>query len=221
MLYLVSIAWLVIALESGGVNEPNPVEDERVHTVWSTYTPGQPTVLAMPPQGPQRTGTTPDQEGPELGAPSADTPTPEGPVRDESQWQPPLETPSAWCCFVGTRYGESYNGKPLGCSPVSLPAGRPDNLYHSVDSRILAASPAFYQEWECGKYLLITNLTNGRQLVVVRVDSCPGCGDLHIDLSEAGMAQLCGVTYPQTCDRLTNLMVQECKEENIVGSCFR
>lgn len=53
------------------------------------------------------------------------------------------------------------------------------------------------------------NPANGRTLDVVRVDSCPGCGPMHVDLSEAGMAWLCGVEYPATCDRLDGLVIEE------------
>jgi hypothetical protein len=115
----------------------------------------------------------------------------------------------ALCCFVATRYGTSYENSPLGCPAYTLPAGRPDRLYHSSDPQILAAPPARYREWECGQGLWIVNPKNGRRLYVVRVDSCPGCGPMHVDLSEAGMAYLAGVEYPATADYLSGLVIEE------------
>src|SRR5690606_23945917 len=49
--------------------------------------------------------------------------------------------------FIATRYGESYNGLPLGCG---------GGIYSSYNTGILAAPPARYQNWPCGTRLLIT-----------------------------------------------------------------
>lgn len=51
------------------------------------------------------------------------------------------------------------------------------------------------------------NPKTGLYIDVYRMDSCPGCPADQFDLSEAGMAALCGVTYPATCDKLTGLLV--------------
>jgi hypothetical protein len=131
-------------------------------------------------------------------------PQPVQPHRD-----PPSQGGDQVCCFVATRYGQSYENSPLGCPAYTLPAGRPDRLYHSADPEILAAPPARYREWECGQGLYIVNPQNGRRLYVVRMDSCPGCSVNHVDLSEAGMAFLCGIEYPATCDHLSGLLIEE------------
>ena len=57
--------------------------------------------------------------------------------------------------FKATRYGESYEGSPLGCPGVTLPAGRGDRLYHSSDTAILAAGPSWYKQWPCGTTLWV------------------------------------------------------------------
>lgn len=222
MLGVITIVSSLLACAERKANEPNPAEISPtvgVLEVRSTDTPG-PTVVHEVPE-PEGASPTPNEESAVVDTPSPNPPTPTSTVDARDTFVIPGPEAKGWCCFVATRYGESYEGRGMGCPGYTMPAGRPDKLYHSADSKILAAPPAFYKEWECGKYLLITNMSNGRQLVVVRVDSCPGCSDSHIDLSEAGMAQLCGVTYPQTCDYLPNLMVQECKEENIIGSCWQ
>ena len=88
--------------------------------------------------------------------------------------------------FVATRYGESYNGSPLGCG---------GGAYSSADPSILAAPPALYAAWPCGTRLRVTNPAAGRSIIVIRRDACPGCGSYHVDLSEAGMAALAGQDY--------------------------
>lgn len=177
--------------------------------MWGTYTPATATVLTVPTPWEAVSPASPVEESTRVDTPSPDTPTPESTVKHEPtpNWSPPVETPSSWCCFMATRYGTQYEGQPLGCKPIYLPAGRPDALYHSSDPAILAVGPGRYGEWECGRYLRVHNPATGRSLDVVRMDSCPGCHEFHLDLSEAGMAWLCGVEYPQTCDRLTGLLV--------------
>ena len=46
-----------------------------------------------------------------------------------------------------------------------------------------------------------------------RQDACPGCGAGHVDLSEAGLAALCGLRWPEegTCDYLSGLIIEEAK----------
>lgn len=121
---------------------------------------------------------------------------------------PTAEVVAAECCFIATRYGVQYEGQPLGCPGGFIPAGRPDLLYHSDDAAIMAAPPSREGDMPCGIVFRITNPRNGAQLVVYRVDSCPGCGHNHVDLSEAGMSVLCGVAYPETCDRLDGLTIE-------------
>ena len=111
-----------------------------------------------------------------------------------------------------------YNGQLLGCGRISQGmggrnlsrdwGGPPDGLYHSLDPTIAAVGPAYYTAWPCGTRLLVcpagpvahdssgSGLQAGMSglpcLVVVRQDSCPGCGDHLIDLSEAGHEYACG-----------------------------
>ena len=104
---------------------------------------------------------------------------------------PPTPTPPPLAAlFTATRYGESYNGQPLGCGGAGL--------YSSGNPTILAAPPTRYKEWPCGTVLQLCY--QGRCLEVTRVDSCPGCGHTHIDLSESGIAYLCG----WSCDIIVN-----------------
>ena len=127
--------------------------------------------------------------------------------------------------FIATRSGESYNGQSVGCSGYGV--------YDSTDASILAAPPERYREWPCGTILRIctSNRDKGggtleeqppllqgaflgdievwpsgvRCLYARRVDSCPGCGKSHIDLSEAGLWGLCGYVG---CGRLDGLEVE-------------
>lgn len=105
---------------------------------------------------------------------------------------------SSECCFTATRYGESYNGSPVGCSGYGV--------YSSSKPAILAAPPSRYTSWPCGKRLTIYSPATGVSLSVVRVDSCPGCHLMHVDLSEEGLRILCGGVQ---CDRLTGLVIYE------------
>ena len=96
--------------------------------------------------------------------------------------------------FTATRYGVSYEGQALGCG---------SGVYRTDDTAILAAPPDLYGEWPCGTKLRVVNLLTGGFIEVYRLDSCPGCGNNHIDLSEAGISQLCG----WSCDIITGLEV--------------
>lgn len=94
--------------------------------------------------------------------------------------------------YTATRYGASYNGSPLGCG---------SGVYSSGNPGILAAPPSKYHEWPCGTPLQVCS--GNACIWVTRVDSCPGCGSNHIDLSESGIAILCGYA----CDRITGLTI--------------
>ena len=92
-----------------------------------------------------------------------------------------------------TRYGESYNGRTMGCG----------GTYSSSDPSILAVPPSRYSTIPCGTRVTITNPRTGVSLSVVRTDACPGCGHSHIDLSESGIAILCGYR----CDTIDGLIM--------------
>ena len=82
---------------------------------------------------------------------------------------------------TASHYGESYNGQPLGC-------GGGD--YHSRDPRIIAVAPARHVQWPCGTTLRVCG--SAGCVDGIRVDACPGCGANQVDLSEAGIAEVCG-----------------------------
>lgn len=209
-----AIAALLIASCDGGESEPDVIVLPTMRSLDGAGATAVSSVREEPTVDPEST-STPEVGGQVTVGPDSEPPTPtpnQGQV-DATVPVPPTET-EAWCCFSATRYGESYEGEPLGCPGYTLPAGRADRLYHSADTQILAASPAFYRTWECGKYLQVTNLRNGQQLEVVRMDSCPGCGDYQIDLSEAGYAWLCGVDHYSMCrEAPSGLTIVACKPE--------
>jgi hypothetical protein len=63
-------------------------------------------------------------------------------------------------------------------------------FYVSHDTSITAVSLARDAEWECGVHLEVCGRSGC--LRAVRQDSCPGCDRNHVDLSEAGIVQVCG-----------------------------
>ena len=93
----------------------------------------------------------------------------------------PVGSPVAGA-FIVTHYGESYDGQNMGCTGAGP--------YRSADPTIVAVGPSRYREWPCGTRLRVSGL--GGSIDVVRTDSCPGCGHNHLDLSEAGIALVCG-----------------------------
>lgn len=112
--------------------------------------------------------------------PSTSTPQPR--VGDLATVIPPIPTPESEGIYGRvTHYGESYNGQPLGCGT---------GTYDSGDPSIIAVGPAQYRDWPCGTVLVLRGPAG--ELRGVRQDACPGCGVNHLDLSEAGIAQVCG-----------------------------
>lgn len=112
-----------------------------------------------------------------LGAPGAPAPNPS------------VSAPGAAAIQgYATHYGPSYNGSPLGCAGYGV--------YRSGDPTIVAVGPARYREWPCGTLLRLCGPAGCA--VVVRKDSCPGCGPYLLDLSEAANTAVCGST-PHTC----------------------
>ena len=79
-----------------------------------------------------------------------------------------------------THYGASYNGLPLGCG----------GTYLSENPTIIAVGPDHYGEWPCGTFMVVCGPAGC--LVGVRQDSCPGCTEGVLDLSESGIAIVCG-----------------------------
>lgn len=94
----------------------------------------------------------------------------------EAAQQPAQQT------YRATHYGTSYQGQTMGCG------GR----YNTTDTTILAVPPSLYNI-PCGTQFQITGPAG--TIIVQRTDSCPGCdrsSPRMIDLSEAGIIQVCG-----------------------------
>ena len=83
--------------------------------------------------------------------------------------------------FVATHYGVSYQGSPLGCG---------GGVYDTNDPSIVAVGPAYYAAWPCGTRLRVCG--SAGCIDARRRDSCPGCADSWVDLSEAGILATCG-----------------------------
>lgn len=88
-----------------------------------------------------------------------------------------------------THYGESYEGQPLGCGT---------GVYRSVDAGIVAVGPAQYAAWPCGTVLRVCGAAGCVE--AIRQDACPGCSPNQLDLSEAGIAAVCGGAEVGRCE---------------------
>jgi hypothetical protein len=64
-------------------------------------------------------------------------------------------------------------------------------LYDLNDPSIVAVSLERNEEWPCGMPLGVWGPAG--TIVVVRQDTCPGCGANHLDLSRAAFEAVCGV----------------------------
>lgn len=76
-------------------------------------------------------------------------------------------------------------------------------LYDPTDTTIIAVDPSLYSIYPCGASLIVVAPT-GNYVIGHRVDSCPGCKKNQIDLSEAGITQLCG----GPCDIIEGLKIE-------------
>jgi len=94
---------------------------------------------------------------------------------------------------IATHYGAGYSGQTLACGGV----------YIAGDPTIIAVGSAREGEWGCGAYLNVCGVAGC--ITGTRLDSCPGCGRYHIDLSEAGMYRVCG-PEANVCDVTIQLM---------------
>lgn len=95
-----------------------------------------------------------------------------------------------------THYGESYNGQSLGCDGAGV--------YSSTEVSIVAVSPARYDAWPCGTVLRVCG--DVECIRGVRQDACPGCAPNQLDLSEAGIAQVCGSEEVGSCEVTIEVM---------------
>jgi hypothetical protein len=63
-------------------------------------------------------------------------------------------------------------------------------VYASEDETIVAVGPEREAQLPCGTLLAVCG--PGGCVLAVRQDGCPGCGPGVFDLSEAGLARVCG-----------------------------
>jgi len=98
---------------------------------------------------------------------------------------------------IVTHYGAQYNGRPLGCGT---------GLYASENATILAVGPARDKEWSCGTLISVCGAAGC--ILTIRHDSCPGCGRNHVDLSEAGIALVCGDAAARCRVQLQRVLVE-------------
>jgi hypothetical protein len=94
-----------------------------------------------------------------------------------------------------THYGESFNGYGLGCGT---------GYYSSDNPTIIAVGPAREGEWPCGTPLQVCGPAGC--IEAFRQDGCPGCTAYVIDLSEAGIAGVCGVDASVCSATVTRLV---------------
>jgi hypothetical protein len=81
---------------------------------------------------------------------------------------------------IVTHYGASYQGSTLACG----------GAYDTDDPSIIAVGYGRGAAMPCGTYIQVCG--PGGCIVGQRQDTCPGCGPFVIDLSEAGIAAVCG-----------------------------
>lgn len=167
--YIGLLAYILTALELSHVEPtPTPTIIARI--------PNSPTAIARPTIIPSATIIRATQQ-------------PTAPTNAGQSQQPP----SRGEVVRATRYGESFNGRTMGCG----------GTYSSANPNILAVPPSRYSTIPCGTRVNLYNPSTGLSLQVVRTDACPGCGHNHIDLSEAGIAALCG----SRCDTISGLIM--------------
>jgi len=94
-----------------------------------------------------------------------------------------------------THYGERFQGRKLGCSKLGY--------YSSDDPTIVAVSWANAEEMPCATPLQVCG-PSGCHLMM-RKDTCPGCLPNGFDLSEAGIALVCGNGEPVCWASVTKL----------------
>ena len=151
---------------------PTPLPPTATPTATSTPTPTpSPTATPVPPT-PTATST-----------PTV-TPTPSPTATPTST---PTSTPTATSTPLPgslngtvTHYGVEFQGLPLGCG----------GFYDTDDASIIAVGPDHYDDWPCGTPLEVCGPAGC--IEGERQDSCPGCAPNQLDLSEAGIAIVCG-----------------------------
>jgi hypothetical protein len=79
-----------------------------------------------------------------------------------------------------TRYSDSLEGSSMACGGV----------YDADNVFVAAVSLRYDTAWPCGTQLEVCGTADC--IDVVRTDTCPGCGGGDIDLSRAGLEEVCG-----------------------------
>ena len=89
-------------------------------------------------------------------------------------------------------------------------------IYLSENPTIIAVGPDHYAEWPCGTFMVVCG-PNGC-LVGVRQDSCPGCTAGVVDLSEAGIAIVCGPARGSCSTTVHALKIQVISSEEAASN---
>jgi len=109
---------------------------------------------------------------------------------------PATDTETGWEAKV--IQGGSFERYELGCNPYSH--------YNWTSSDIIRVRCGTLP---CYMMLRITNPENGIVLYGGTRDCCWSCPSNRLELSRAGMGWLCGLEWPEICDKLTGLIVEE------------
>ena len=156
-----------------------------------TETPLPPTATPVPPtatpEPPTPTPTLAIPEGvPLLGeyVPPTVTPEPPTPTRSPATATPrttdgPID-PDGPVSAYATRYADSLEGNSMACG----------GAFDQDNGFIVAVSLQYDQVWACGTQLEICGTAGC--MIGVRTDTCPGCPGADIDLSRAGLQDVCG-----------------------------
>lgn len=114
-------------------------------------------------------------------------------IDSETGWEASIIAEGSWdrfamSCYSGLGYSDRYrwNDPTIVSAPGTRRGGPP-----------------------CGAIVRVTNPENGVVLYGYVVHQCVDCPANRLKLSKAGMTWLCGLEWPETCDKLSGLTVEE------------